>query len=272
MCQTSIKNLLRNFLPVGSKLALLLLGLLLVTGCVTETENSLYSTEVTTEGAVQAHVDAAMEYLRMGDTELAIRHLKQAYELDHNSPVVNNGLALAFQMSGEKELAEKHYKAALRADSNMTMARNNYAVFLYGEERYPEACKQMRKVIDDALYDGRADAFQNLGRCELKLGDLDAAEKAFKRAIALNRMQVPALLELAYINLQQGEYAEAQNYYRKYRMTGPQSARSLYIGIQLADFFEEEDKQASYVLALKNMYPYSEEYIRYKNEHGNDAN
>ena len=154
----------------------------------------------------------------------------------------------------------------------MTMARNNYAVFLYREERYPEACKQMRKVIDDTLYDGRADAFQNLGRCELKLDNLDAAEEAFERSVSLNRTQVSAVLELAYINLQQGEYAVAQNYYRKYRMTGQQSARSLYIGIQLADYFEEEDKRASYALALKNMYPYSEEYILYKNEHGKNAN
>lgn len=272
MLPTPVNVLKRASLSSTARLAGALLSAMLLAACVTETHHSVYSKEVTKDSAIQSHVDASMEYLRKGDTENAIRHLSSARAIDKKSPVVNNGLALAFQMSGEKELAEKHYKEALRSDSRMTSARNNYAVFLYGEERYAEACKQMRKVMDDSLYEGRADAFQNLGQCELRLGNLEAAEEAFERAIALSRMQTPALLELANINLQQGDYTAAQNYYKTYRMAGQQSARSLYIGIKLADYFDDEDERASYALALKNMYPHSEEYIRYKNENSDDAN
>lgn len=238
-------------------------------GCVTETQ-SAYTKEVTTEDAVQSHVNASMDYLRQGDTENAMRHLKSAYDRDPDSAEVNNGMALVFQVTGEKELAEQHYKAALRADRDLTQARNNYAVFLYGEGRYPEACKQMRRVIEDTLYEGRASAFQNLGQCELKLGELEAAERAFERAYALNRRQTQALLELSHINIEQGDYVTAQKYYSQYRQLGPRSARSLYIGIQLADYFEDEDALASMALALKSMYPTSEEYVRYRNEYGND--
>ncbi len=259
----------RRFAATICSLLFFVLGALSVSGCVTETQ-SAYTKEVTTDDAVQSHVNAAMEYLRQGDTENAMRHLKSAYDRDPDSAAVHNGMALVFQVTGEKELAEEEYKAALRADRDMTQARNNYAVFLYVEGRYPEACKQMRKVIEDTLYEGRADAFQNLGQCELKLGELDAAEVAFERAYGLNRRQYQALLELSYINLQQGDYVVAQTYYSQYRQLGPQSARSLYIGIQLADFFEDEDARASYALALKNMYPKSEEYVRYRSEHGND--
>lgn len=252
-------------------LAIILLGMAALSGCVTETQHSVYSKEVTKESAVQSHVDAAMEYLRNGDTENATRHLRDAYEIDKKSPAVNNGLALAFQMSGENELAEKHYKAALRADSKMTMARNNYAVFLYREGRYPEACKQMRKVIDDTLYEGRADSFQNLGQCELKLGKLDAAKEAFERTVALNRRKATAWLELAFINIEQGDYVTARRHYDRFRELGQSSARGLYIGIILSDYFEEDDQQASYALALKNLFPYSEEYDRYRVEYGNVA-
>lgn len=252
------------------KSALMMIGALLLSACVTETQHSAYTKEVSKDSAVQSHVNAGMEYLAKGDSENALRHLKNAHDRDPKSPVVQNGLALAFQMSGENELAEKHYKAALRADSNMTMARNNYGVFLYREGRYPEACKQMRLVIKDSLYDGRTSAFQNLGQCELKLGNLEEAEEAFERALAMNRMHSPAMLELADINMQQGEYVTAQNYYTTYKSLAEQNARSLYIGIQLADYFDDEDKRASYALALKNMYPYSEEYLRYKNETNNE--
>ena len=251
-------------------LVIVLLAALGLGGCVTETQ-SAYTKEVTTEDAVQSHVNAAMKYLRQGDTENAMRHLKSAYDRDPDSAEVHNGMALVFQVTGEKELAEEHYKDALRADRDMTSARNNYAVFLYGEGRYPEACKQMRRVIEDTLYEGRASAFQNLGQCELKLGELEAAENAFERAFALNRRQPQVLLELSNVNIQQGDYVTAQKYYSQYRQLGPKSARSLYIGIQLADYFEDEDGRASLALALKNMYPTSEEYVRYRNEQGNDT-
>ncbi len=257
----------------GAVLCRMLIVLLAALGpgaCVTETQ-SAFTKEVTTEDAVQSHVNAAMEYLRQGDTENAMRHLKSAHNLDPDSAEVNNGMALVFQVTGEKELAEEHYKAALRADRDMTSARNNYAVFLYGEGRYPEACKQMRKVIEDTLYEGRASAFQNLGQCELKLGELEAAEEAFERAYALNRRQSQALLELSSVNIEQGDYVTAQKYYSQYRTQGPKSARSLYVGIQLADYFDDEDARASLALALKSMYPTSEEYVRYRNEYGNDS-
>lgn len=252
----------------GGVLGFLLLGL---GGCVTETTHSIYSKEFSADAAVESHTDAAMEYLRKGDTENAVRHLRTAHDIDSGSPLVNNGLALAFQMSGEIELAEKHYKAALRADRNMTAARNNYGVFLYGQGRYDDACQQMRRVIKDTLYEGRTDAFYNLGQCELRLGDVAAAEEAFVRTVALNRTHGPALLELAEISLRQSDYAEAQRYYQSYNMVAEPSPRSLYVGIQLADYFGEHDSRASYALALKNLYPYSEEYIRYKRELSNDA-
>ena len=238
--------------------------MLVLPGCVTETHNSIYTKEFSEEAAVQSRVDAAMEYLRQGNTDGAIRHLRAAYEMDKRSAAVNNGLALAFQITGEKALAEQHYKSALRANRDMTAARNNYAVFLYGEGRYAEACRHMRRVIKDTLYEGRADAFHNLGQCELRVGNVEEAEEAFTRSLALNRAHTGSMLELADINLSQGKYAQAMRYYQLFDSQSEQSARSLYVGIQLAEKFDEEDSRASYALALKNLYPHSEEYLRYK--------
>ena len=243
-----------------------------VAGCVTETTHSVYSKEVTRDNAVESHVSAAMQYLREGDHDNALRHLKSAYELDSRSATVHNGLALAFQMGGENELAEKHYKAALRGDRQLTAARNNYAVFLYGEGRFDEACGQLHKVVDDTLYAGRPEAFVNLGKCELRRGHVDDAEEALERALALNRNSAPALIELVGIKLDKRDYVDAHKYYQNFQMTkSRQSSRSLFLGIQLADYFGDEDELASYVLALKNLYPHSEEYVRYRKEFSNDT-
>lgn len=263
-------------LPVG-EFALLRAVLMAVvlgsaSGCVTETTHSVYSKEVTREGAVDSHVAAAMQYLREGDHDNALRHLKKANELDDHSATVNNGLALAFQMSGEKSLAEKHYKEALRADNSFTAARNNYAVFLYGEGRYDDACSQLKKVVGDTLYAGRPDAFVNLAKCELRRGRVDDAEEALTRALALNRMNASALLEMVDIKLDRGDYVGAHQYYQTFQLLKPQqSSRSLYLGIQLADYFGEQDQLASYAMALKSLYPHSEEYVRYRKEFSDDT-
>lgn len=241
----------------------------MLAGCVTET-GTVYSQEVVSEDAAQSHVNAAMSYLRDGDSENALRHLRKALEINPKSATVHNGLAYAFQLSGENALAEKHYKTALSLDSSNTTARNNYAYFLYSKGDYKKAKKQLELVVQDTLYARRVNAFFLMGQCNLRLADLDGAEAAFARAASLDRLFTPAILEMADINLQKKKYPQAQRYYDSYKaLVKQQTARSLYIGIQLAGYFEDEDALASYSLALKNLYPKSEEYVRYREESGN---
>lgn len=239
---------------------------LLLGACVTETSHSVYGKEYAPEEAVKSRVDAAMEYLRKGDSDNALRHLRVAYEIDSQSAAVNHALALTHQMIGENALAEKQFRAALRADSSLTAARNNYAVFLYSQSRFNEARRELRRVTEDTLYTGRAAAFFNLGQCELRLEDTAAATAAFEKVLLLDRGHGGAMLELAQMGLAAGDFTGAQKYYQSYTMLHTQSARSLYMGIQLARQFGEDDKLASYALALKNLHPHSVEYQRYRQE------
>lgn len=242
----------------------------LLSACVTET-STIYSTEVTEDEAVQSYVDAAQGYLRKGDSENALRHLRKALEVDDKNPAVHASLAYAFQMKGEMKLAEKHYKTSLKLDSSQSATRNNYGYFLFTQERYKEAIKQFDLVVADTLYPRRVQAFFLIGQSQLQLGDMDAAEEAFVRAAKLDRLFTPAILELADLNVQKQEFVLAQRYYDNYKALAKQNARSLFIGIQLADYFDDPDDLASYALALKNLYPRSEEYVRYRKEYGNGA-
>ena len=163
---------------------------LVLTGCVTET-GSVYSQEVSPADAAQSHVDAAMSYLRDGDSENALRHLRKALEIDPKSTTVHNALAYAFQLSGEDALAEKHYKAALRLDSSNTTARNNYAYFLYTCGEFKSAKKQLELVVQDTLYARRVNAFFLMGQTDLQLDDMAGAEASFMRAASLDRLFTP---------------------------------------------------------------------------------
>jgi type IV pilus assembly protein PilF len=60
------------------------------------------------------------------------------------------------------------------------------------------------------------------------------------------------------------EYAEAKKHLDRYQALGQQSARALLLGIRLERVFGNKDQEASYLLVLKNRYPYSKEYLEYK--------
>lgn len=221
--------------------------------------------------SLEAHVDLALKYIKRGNWEQAKRKLKIAYEIDPNSVHVHEALALVSQNTGEFDFAEKHFKKALSIDGDFSRARNNYAVFLFSQLRFEEACKQLKIVVSDTLYDSRMQALTNLGTCSLKIKDYPGAEVAFKRALTLDRKNTLAMLELAYIYYQQENYPDANYHYHQYRAeVSRQSARGLLLGVKLANQSKDTDGRASFAMALKNLYPRSPEYQTYLREYSSE--
>lgn len=234
--------------------------------CVT-TKTSMFK-ESDAQEEIERRVEAASTYLDQGNTDQAIFHLKKALEVDDRSAPVHDALARVFVRTGEYELAEEHYRKAISSDADFSRARNNYAALLYQLDRFDEAMVQLERVVADTFYEARPDAFVNLGLCALKLGRVDRAEESFKRALAMNLRGVRgslALLELAEINFNRGDFAQSKRYYSEFRQLSPsQSPRSLLLGIRLARIFEDKDAEASYALVLKSLYPESKEYLEYR--------
>ncbi len=237
---------------------------LLCSACVTTTE-TVFTEKASPEKALDRRVELARNYVGEGDYENAKRNLKLAYDIDPDNAKVHEAFALVYQSTGEYEMAEDSYKTAIRLDKSFSRARNNYAAFLYSQERYDEAENQLEYVVADTLYEGRPRAFVNLGLCRRKLFDDQGAEEAFVRALAMNRTNRIALLEVAEIRFDAGDYPNAGKYYDTYRTVArQQSARGLWLGIRLARATGDRDAEGSYSLALTNMYPNSAEYQSYK--------
>ena len=100
--------------------------------------------------------------------------------------------------------------------------------------------------------------------CRLQLFDKEGAEAAFMRALTMDRTNTIALLEVAQLRLDAGDYEAAQQFYDTYRSVArQQSSRALWLGIRLARARGDRDAEGSYVLALTNLYPESAEYEAY---------
>jgi len=240
-------------------------GLLAVflTACVTEVINPRAS-NVNTEKALQARLKAAYLYLDANKNAAARGHLERAEEIAPKSPLVLNAWAHLFDLEGEPERAEEYFKKALRSDNNHAPSYNNYGAFLYKKERYEEALDKLQIAADNPRYAGRANAYENMGLCALRMQNVLIAEGAFKKAIKIDRALSRATLELAYIHFGKKQYEQAAKLYASRKDLAQPNARSLMLGIQLARIADDKNAEASYGLMLKNVFPYSQEYQAYK--------
>ncbi|MCY1435498.1 type IV pilus biogenesis/stability protein PilW [compost metagenome] len=248
------------------RFALLMLSLNLFAGCVSTGTVDPMSTGKGRAEARQAYVQLGIGYLQQGLVERAKVPLKKALELDSSDADANAALALVFQAEAEPDLADQSFRKALSSRPADARILNNYGSFLYEQNRYRDAYEMFGKAAADALYPERSRVFESLGMTALKLSRRDDAQAYLEKALRLNRQQPRALLEMAELSYEDRHYVPARDFYDRYSQMSEQSARSLLLGIRLANVFEDRNKAASYGLQLKRLYPGSPEYQQYLSE------
>lgn len=253
-----------SFLRVPGWLCVFL-AISLSLGCVTTTD-APKKVGIDKKSAVEDYVQLGMRYLNNGNRDAAIGAFTRAVEMDSKSAEAHQGLAMVHQLNGETELAEKSFKRALRgrADFSMSGVQNSYGRFLYENGRIEEALEYFEKAGSDLQYRGRATSMLMVGRCALHLEDKVRAKGAFEYALNLNPRLAAASLELADMYFQERNYAEAKKYLDQFAGNAKHIPRSLWLGIRIERIFGNKDKEASYALSLKNLHPYSQEYLEYK--------
>ncbi len=245
---------------------LALVGLLMVSlsGCVTVTDAS--KPKVDKRKLLESNIKLGMAYLNQGHRDNALRSFTKALELDKSSAEAHLGMALIHQVNGEWDMADKRFQKALksRADFSKSNIQFSYARFLMDKDDYEEAFKLFEITSNDLSYGRRVNALFNLGLCAEKLGKPARAVAAYEHALNINKNFGPAALELAHKHFDSGRYAESKKYLDVFARNSRQSARSLWLGIRIERIFDNQDKEASYALALKNLHPYSREFLEYK--------
>lgn len=238
-------------------------------GCVTVSD-SRFAREEDEDRAVDNYVQLATAYLSQGNHDRSRKHLERALELQPNNAAALATQGLLYQSEGDPELAEEAYRDSLRSDSGYTRGRVFYGAFLYNNERYEEAREQFRKASRDTSYDDRASVFYNLGRANEQLEDMDAAVQAYRRALELGRGNPRWLLALSRSLVAGGDYTAAARYYDRLLSMMERSPKlehspeSLLVGIRIARHLRNYDQESSLALLLRNRFPDSEEYRKYK--------
>ena len=247
---------------------LVMLPLAAILGACVTTTTGGFNPEPSAEAALEDYVQLAIGYFDAGDLSAARRHIKNALAIDDRNAEVYNVLALIAQREGDLQLAAENFRRALRHDRNNVRIRNNYGVLLYDLQRYQDAVEQFELVTRDTMYQGRAMAFENLGRSALSLGRSELAEEAFQRALQLNGNLYVAALELAILRADRQDWQGARQVFQQYLTVAqswqlPHTPRALLAGIRIEGRFQNQQLTGDFIRILTSLYPETPEYQAY---------
>ncbi len=257
MREVTVSSTLRS-----TNLILFTLLIAFLSGCVQTTYPK--QKKVDKKKSLESYITLGMAYLDRNDRDSSRRNFERALEIDGGSHEAHNGMGLLYELNGELELAEKSFKRSIREKRDFTQARVNYGVFLYRQQRYQEAYGNFEAASEDLKYDRRALVLAYVGQAAQKLNNGVRAKSAFEHAVNIDNQLPLPIIELAQISFDAQDYAAAKNYLDQYTRVSKPSPKSLWLGIRIERIFGNKDKEASYALALRNLHPYSKEYLEYK--------
>ena len=215
------------------------------------------------EKASAINVQLGIGYLQQNNLELANEKLAKALRQDPDSAAAHNAYAILQDRLLQTEKAEFHYKKATSLDPENSQAANNYGAFLCRHGRELESEKYFLQALKNPLYSTPEFAYTNAALCLLKVGEARETEKAkeyLRKAIAAKSDFGPALLTMANLLFDEGEYAAAKPYLDRFHLVAKPTARSLWLAIRNTLQIDGQGDVTELAQRLGTEFPGSEEY------------
>lgn len=211
------------------------------------------------ERASEINAQLGLGYLKQGDFQRAEKKLDKALHYDSDNVEAHHYKAELYRRLSEFEKAEEHYKIALDLDPKNTNVQNNYGVYLCDRGEYDKAITHFQSIIQDPFYKEKAAAYENIGLCQLRQGNLQKAENAFNEALRFNPKMPTSIINLAQMRYDSGRKADAYDFFRRYLQLAQHTPESLWLGILLETERGSKNAVASYKVILKGKYPDSKQ-------------
>jgi Tfp pilus assembly protein PilF len=139
----------------------------------------------------------------------ALKEFLLAEEFDDRDPKIQSTLAQAYWLKQAHDLAEQHFKAAIKLSDDDPEYYQNLAALYLSMERYDDSIIAFRTAADNLLFDRPELAWAGIGLANFQKQDYAAAERAYKKSIALNSHYYMAPFRLGEVYYSQGRPVEA---------------------------------------------------------------
>lgn len=209
--------------------------------------------------ASEYNTQLGVNYMQRGEFETALEKLEKALRQDPNSAPAHHTIAILYANLAENTKAEYHYERALEISPKYSEAHNNYGVFLCQQGQYEASITRFLTALQNPLYREAGQAYENAGLCAKQIPDITRAEGYSRKALQINANLGKALLGMAQITYQRGDYTDSYNYINRYRRVASWTPEALLQGIRTARRVGDEDAVASYIVLLRGQFPDSDQ-------------
>lgn len=209
--------------------------------------------------AAKYNVELGIAYMQRGELALAQEKLERAVKESPRDPEVHSALALLQERLGDRAQADHEFHEAMRLAPQDPDIANNYAVYLCRTDRVDAGVKQLLATARNPLYRTPEAAYTNAAVC-LRGQHRDAeARRALQSAIALRPGFGEAVFQLAELEMQHGELADARARIDHYIATYTATPDLLLLGVQVSKSLHDRIGQQRYEQRLRVDFPDSPE-------------
>lgn len=238
---------------------ILLLALLLITGCATTTGPGAGNVDAKALASSSQLYSQALAAYSKRQLMAAFEHASAAIEKNPANAQAWGLLGLINQRLGRPEAADKAFEQALRLSPNDAAVLNNRGSFLCSQRRWKDAQEAFAKAGNAASNPAPEIAWTNAGLCARRAGDNALAEQLLKKAIQHNPGQPTALYQLASLSLENGKPVEASTWLTQYLNHAVHTPKTLLLGAKIEQTLGNPAGVASYLEKLRSAFPDSSE-------------
>ena len=215
------------------------------------------------ETPAKINAELGRGYMQQGDYKLAMEKLQLAIVYNPYHDKAHQYLAQLYRLLGDIDGANEQYKIAIDLSPHDPQLRNNYGAYLCEQGKYAQAEEHFLLAIKDPLFEGKLQAYENIGLCAYEANEKLESEKYLRMALQINPRLPYSLLQLSIIYFEQGEFFRARAYLQRYEEVGQVSAASLWLGVQVEHELGDRETMQRYAVELSRNFPDTEQWRAY---------
>ena len=226
-------------------------------GCVTRTKDGSKPLKQESQevAAGKYNTQLGTAYMQQGNYALAKDKLERALKQNPKDPDVHTSLGLLYDRTGDPKLADKHFREALRLAPDKPDLGNNYAIYLCKNGRVDEGVERFKEVANNKFYGTPEVALTNAGVCLLSAKRFDEASQKFSAAIRAKPNYSEATVQLASLQLQRDQVAEARKVVDTYLNAFKPDPDVLLTAVNVARAAKDRMAEEKYSRALRLEFP-----------------
>lgn len=209
--------------------------------------------------AARFNAQLAVEYLKGNNVVAAQEKIEKALQQNAKDPSVHTAAGLVYERLQEPKKADSHYSRALRLDPKNPEMQNNYAVFLCRSGEQARGRKLFEQAATNPRYRTPEIAYANAGVCARSAKDYDAAEKNFRKALALRQTMPDPLMQMADISFERGNALQARGFLQRYFQSSPPTPEALLLGVRVERALGDSAAANVYAAQLQKTFPGSQQ-------------